>query len=182
MSSSSEQDFDQSIRDFITSFVRTAVAAAPPSQDHDGEEAEAEAIVFTVYATHAGSLVKEGPLPASKAAIEAIPTVTATEGEDCAICLTDYSGVAGEAKELPCRHRYHSDCIMKWLGIHGSCPVCRYEMPVDEEEKRRRDGGDGEWWRVMITVERRTPVSESGRNSSDSVEGSGSSTDYMDID
>ncbi|KAL4568492.1 hypothetical protein LXL04_024105 [Taraxacum kok-saghyz] len=179
MSSSSDQEFDQSLRDFITSFVRTAFATAPPSQYHDGEE---ETLVFTFYSNHPGSLVKEGPLPASKAAIEAIPSVTATEEEDCAICLTDFSGSAGEAKELPCRHRYHSDCIMKWLGIHGSCPVCRYEMPLDEEEKRRRDDDAGEWWRVMITVTSRTPVTEAGQNSSDPLENSGSSTDMMDID
>ncbi|KAI3503318.1 hypothetical protein L1887_31758 [Cichorium endivia] len=176
--SSSQEEFDQSLRDFVTSFIRTVFAATPQLQDYDGEEA----LVFTVYSNFPASLVKEGPLPASKAAIEAIPTVTATEEEDCAICLTDYSCVAGEAKELPCRHRYHSDCIMKWLAIHGTCPVCRYEMPVDEEEKRVRDGGDGVGWRMMITVMSRTPVSEPGRDSSDSMESNGSSTEYMDID
>ncbi|KAI3813221.1 hypothetical protein L1987_17940 [Smallanthus sonchifolius] len=173
MTSSPAPEFDTFIHEFITSHARAIFAAVPPSQDHDG----GEPLVFTVYSNFLGNLGKEGPLPASKSSIDALPTVTVTEEEDCTICLTEY-GAAGEAKELPCKHRYHSDCIMKWLGIHGSCPVCRYEMPVDEEEKQRRDGGVG--WQVMITVTSGTPVNESG--GSDSIESNGQSVEDMDID
>lgn len=85
-------------------------------------------------------LNKEGPAPASKASIEAMPAVKVTEeGTECSICLTEFE-VGGEVKEMPCKHKYHSDCIEKWLGIHGSCPVCRYKMPV--EEKKTEEGGN----------------------------------------
>ncbi|XP_024975579.1 E3 ubiquitin-protein ligase RING1-like [Cynara cardunculus var. scolymus] len=180
MSSSPAPEFDQFLRDFITSFARTRTvsAASTPPPDHDGGGG-GESLVFRVFSIGPGNPVNNGPLPASKSAIEAMPVVTATEEEDCAICLTEY-GDAGEAKEMPCKHRYHSDCIQKWLNIHGSCPVCRYEMPVDEEEKRRRDGGMR--WRVMITVTRQTPAGESNRNSLDSIENNGSLTEDMDID
>ncbi|KAD3641011.1 hypothetical protein E3N88_30234 [Mikania micrantha] len=167
MSSSPAPEFDTFIRNLIASHARTIFAGVPP--------AETQSLFFTVYTNF---IAKEGALPASKSAIEALPTVTVTEEEesDCAICLTEH-GVAGEVKELPCKHRYHSDCIVKWLEIHGSCPVCRYEMPVDEEEKRRRDGGAG--WQVVITVTSGDPVNETG---SDSVESNGQSIENMDID
>ncbi|KAI3462933.1 hypothetical protein Pfo_019596 [Paulownia fortunei] len=93
---------------------------------------------------------KEGPLPASKASIESLPRVQTWEpGLECPICLAEYE-VNGEVevKEMPCGHKFHSGCIDKWLGIHGSCPVCRFSMPV--EEKKKSDEGDGEGWRVHV--------------------------------
>ncbi|KAK4842258.1 hypothetical protein QYF36_018692 [Acer negundo] len=80
---------------------------------------------------------KDGQPPASKASMEAMPSFKIDRemggGGECVICLEEYED--GEmAKEMPCNHRFHDKCIDKWLEIHGSCPVCRYKMPVDEEE------------------------------------------------
>ncbi|XP_047312318.1 E3 ubiquitin-protein ligase MPSR1-like [Impatiens glandulifera] len=90
-------------------------------------------------------LPKSGPLPASKASIDAMPVVEVTEEslEECPICLSEYE-IGGELKEMPCKHRFHMGCIEKWLGMNGSCPVCRYSMPVEtkEEEERGRTVGE----------------------------------------
>ncbi|KAL9307387.1 unnamed protein product [Arabidopsis thaliana] len=87
---------------------------------------------------------EEGRPPASKASIDAMPIVEidGCEGE-CVICLEEWKSEE-TVKEMPCKHRFHGGCIEKWLGFHGSCPVCRYEMPVDGDEigKKRNDGNE----------------------------------------
>ncbi|XP_057493697.1 E3 ubiquitin-protein ligase MPSR1-like [Actinidia eriantha] len=93
-------------------------------------------------------LSKDGQPPASKSSIEAMPTVEIggeDEGSDCVICMEEW-GIGDVAREMPCRHRFHGGCIEKWLGIHGSCPVCRYKMPVDDDDDDlvKKRGGDGE--------------------------------------
>ncbi|KAL7589337.1 hypothetical protein Lser_V15G36203 [Lactuca serriola] len=76
--------------------------------------------------------------PASKAAIEALPTIeiqeihTFTESH-CAVCKDPFE-LQTEAKEMPCKHLYHSDCILPWLSLRNSCPVCRHELPSDNQE------------------------------------------------
>jgi len=46
---------------------------------------------------------------------------------DCSICLMEYK--EGETvKSLPCTHRFHSECIDKWLESHNTCPVCKIQV------------------------------------------------------
>lgn len=99
--------------------------------------------------------VKKGQPPASKSSIEAMPTVETKEGEveeegECAICLDDWEIGRKLVKEMPCKHRFHGDCIEKWLEIHGSCPICRYKMPVEEEEGQKEGGGRGRVEREIL--------------------------------
>ncbi|GFQ02144.1 E3 ubiquitin-protein ligase rnf115 [Phtheirospermum japonicum] len=89
--------------------------------------------------------VEQGPLPATKASIEALPRVRVSDpGLECSICLMEYE-VNGEAevKKMPCNHQFHAGCIDKWLGLHGSCPVCRFSMPVEDNKERYESGGFG---------------------------------------
>ncbi|KAL3631171.1 E3 ubiquitin-protein ligase mpsr1 [Castilleja foliolosa] len=59
---------------------------------------------------------------------------------------------------MPCHHRFCGGCIEKWLRAHGSCPVCRYEMPVEEDEKAgNEEGGEsrgGIWVGFAVGIER----------------------------
>lgn len=45
----------------------------------------------------------------------------------CLICQFQYE--EGETLlELPCKHRFHSDCINQWLSTKDHCPYCRQSI------------------------------------------------------
>ncbi|XP_048235400.1 E3 ubiquitin-protein ligase SIRP1 [Ricinus communis] len=74
-----------------------------------------------------------GTPPAQKEAIEALPTVTIKNTSQCSVCLDDFE-IGTEAKEMPCKHRFHDVCILPWLELHSSCPVCRFQLPAEESK------------------------------------------------
>ncbi|XP_065870614.1 probable E3 ubiquitin-protein ligase RHC2A [Euphorbia lathyris] len=85
--------------------------------------------------------------PASKSAVESMPTVIINESHTsmeshCAVCKEPFE-LEAEAREMPCKHIYHSDCILPWLSLRNSCPVCRHELPGDEDSiNNRRVAGE----------------------------------------
>ncbi|KAJ1688488.1 hypothetical protein LUZ63_019878 [Rhynchospora breviuscula] len=88
-----------------------------------------------------------GTPPAKKEAIEALPCTRIEEVSSCAVCLDDFE-IGTEAKELPCKHNFHASCILPWLDLHSTCPVCRYQMPAEEtkdngESTEEVDGESG---------------------------------------
>lgn len=70
---------------------------------------------------------KYGPPPASKKIIEKLPTIkitksTAEEGiVECAVCKEEFK-IDEELKQIPCKHCFHTDCIMPWLNQVNSLP------------------------------------------------------------
>uniref|UniRef100_A0A2P2KUD9 RING-type E3 ubiquitin transferase n=1 Tax=Rhizophora mucronata TaxID=61149 RepID=A0A2P2KUD9_RHIMU len=114
-----------------------------------------------------------GTPPATKLAIDSLPTIEIAEESldsemnQCAVCKDDFEKGA-EAKQMPCKHIYHKDCLIPWLELHNSCPVCRYELPTDDVDydSRRRatqgnQGNDGSTGNggENRTVERRFSIS-----------------------
>ncbi|XP_039059397.1 probable E3 ubiquitin-protein ligase RHC1A isoform X2 [Hibiscus syriacus] len=84
---------------------------------------------------------RRGVPRAPESTIDAIPAVKITEihlrnNSECLVCKEEFV-VGGEAKELPCKHIYHNDCIVPWLRLHNSCPVCRQELSVSSDEESR---------------------------------------------
>ncbi|XP_028778707.1 probable E3 ubiquitin-protein ligase RHC1A [Neltuma alba] len=74
-----------------------------------------------------------GPPPASHSSIDAMPTIKITRAHlrsdsQCPVCQEKFE-LGTEARQMPCNHIYHSDCIVPWLVRHNSCPVCRIELP-----------------------------------------------------
>lgn len=76
---------------------------------------------------------RRGPLPATRTSIDAMPTIKITQrhlrsDSHCPVCKDRFE-LGSEARQMPCNHIYHSDCIVPWLVQHNSCPVCRQELP-----------------------------------------------------
>ncbi|ONK67488.1 uncharacterized protein A4U43_C05F570 [Asparagus officinalis] len=82
-----------------------------------------------------------GPPPAPQTSIDAMPNVTIGErnlrsgDSHCPICKENFD-LGSKAREMPCKHLYHSDCIVPWLEQHNSCPVCRCGMSSDGGRRR----------------------------------------------
>uniref|UniRef100_A0A0D3CKL6 RING-type E3 ubiquitin transferase n=2 Tax=Brassica oleracea var. oleracea TaxID=109376 RepID=A0A0D3CKL6_BRAOL len=75
-----------------------------------------------------------GTPPATKEAVESLETVMVEEGlVQCTVCLDDFE-IGVEAKEMPCKHKFHSECLLPWLELHSSCPVCRYLLPTGDDD------------------------------------------------
>ncbi|CAI9261181.1 unnamed protein product [Lactuca saligna] len=49
------------------------------------------------------------------------------EEEDCCICLYPYED-GTKLHLLPCNHHFHVKCILKWLKITPTCPLCNHTI------------------------------------------------------
>ncbi|XP_054811901.1 probable E3 ubiquitin-protein ligase RHC1A [Prosopis cineraria] len=88
---------------------------------------------------------RRGPPPASRSSIDAMPTIRITHkllrsDSHCPVCQDKFE-LGSEARQMPCKHIYHSDCIVPWLVQHNSCPVCRQELPPQGLSGNRGSNG-----------------------------------------
>eukprot|EP00262_Sarcandra_glabra_P015407 TRINITY_DN4742_c1_g4_i1.p1 TRINITY_DN4742_c1_g4~~TRINITY_DN4742_c1_g4_i1.p1 ORF type:complete len:321 (+),score=21.96 TRINITY_DN4742_c1_g4_i1:237-1199(+) len=115
-----EDDDEEEDSPFDLQLDRLIHHLSDPDEDHDG---------------------RSRSTPASKSSVESIPTVKitssflASDSVLCAVCKDEFVTDV-EAKQLPCKHIYHFDCILPWLSQHNSCPVCRYRFPTDDPGRR----------------------------------------------
>ncbi|XP_066994087.1 E3 ubiquitin-protein ligase Iruka isoform X2 [Anabrus simplex] len=76
-----------------------------------------------------------GPPPLAKDKIKEIPVVVITEDQvgknlQCSVCWEDFN-LDEPVRKLTCEHVYHENCIIPWLELHGTCPICRKSLGDD---------------------------------------------------
>lgn len=70
-----------------------------------------------------------GPPPLPKEKINEIPTVEICQEQvdknlQCTVCMEDFK-LSEPVRRLSCDHHFHNECIIPWLELHGTCPICR---------------------------------------------------------
>ncbi|KAH0513366.1 E3 ubiquitin-protein ligase RNF181 [Microtus ochrogaster] len=83
------------------------------------------------------------PPPAAKAVVESLSrtVIGSTKAElKCPVCLLEFEEEE-TVIEMPCHHLSHSNCILPWLSKTNSCPLCRHELPTDDDsyEEHKKD-------------------------------------------
>jgi len=81
--------------------------------------------IFIIFSNSAS-----GPSDLTEASVHSFPlervragSVLLGLGQQCCICLRGYKE-RQFIRQLPCRHRFHRDCIDEWLQHrHPTCPI-----------------------------------------------------------
>ncbi|XP_054816955.1 uncharacterized protein LOC129316561 [Prosopis cineraria] len=78
-------------------------------------------------------------VPASKSSIECLEKVRIDEeinerlsNNNCLICLEGFE-VDEEAVRIACSHLFHRICIVNWLQRKHVCPLCRFQLPINDD-------------------------------------------------
>ncbi|XP_076068353.1 E3 ubiquitin-protein ligase RNF115-like isoform X4 [Oratosquilla oratoria] len=88
-----------------------------------------------------------GPPPLPQDKIAQIPTVKITQEQvdksvQCSVCMEDFK-LDEPVRKLRCEHCYHRNCIIPWLELHGTCPVCRTTLQDNDSSCSGATGNSG---------------------------------------
>ncbi|KAI9221853.1 hypothetical protein BC828DRAFT_404554 [Blastocladiella britannica] len=73
-----------------------------------------------------------GPPPTSKAFIAALPRpASVPKDATCPVCTDVLDPAASDLRSLPCNHIFDKECLVPWLQLRNTCPMCRHELPTD---------------------------------------------------
>ncbi|CAH2059330.1 unnamed protein product [Thlaspi arvense] len=98
-------------------------------------DADAEARVVRIRRLTARGLDAE--------TIESFPTFVYSEvktvrigkgGVECAVCLCEFEDDETVRLMPPCCHVFHADCVDVWLSDHSTCPLCRADLLVLQQQ------------------------------------------------
>lgn len=78
-----------------------------------------------------------------------------TEDEDCSICLNT---IENDDSSLTCpykeSHKFHQQCILEWLKINKTCPLCRGKVEISSDNQTLLKPSDSHFRRLLPYVYR----------------------------
>jgi len=106
-------------------------------------------ILMSFDSTHKGNP------PASERAINSLKKIEINKDniqkfneETCNVCLEGY--LEGQLSiKLDCCHCFHDKCIIQWLKMRNTCPVCRHELESNDPNYEKRKHSHRETLRNM---------------------------------
>ena len=45
----------------------------------------------------------------------------------CPVCSEDFQ-LQMQITQMPCSHIFHAPCVLPWLDVKRTCPICRFEL------------------------------------------------------
>ena len=99
----------------------------------------------------------KGNPPASERAIKNLKKIEINEnnihdfdGLACNVCLENFS--EGQiSNQIDCGHYFHEKCIVHWLKMRNTCPVCRHELESNDPNYEKRKHSNREMVRNLHT-------------------------------
>ncbi|KAH8359789.1 hypothetical protein KR093_008886 [Drosophila rubida] len=91
----------------------------------------------TIVTQMLNQMETSGPPPLSSQRINEIPNVKISAEEverkmQCSVCWDDFK-LDETVRKLPCSHLYHENCIVPWLNLHSTCPICRKSLANEDD-------------------------------------------------
>lgn len=126
---------DNVLMDFLQSISGDVDTPQMFFMGNPGDYAWGREGIDTIVTQLLNQMETSGPPPLAKDKIDEIPKVEITSDEvdkklQCSVCWEDFR-LQEIVRKLPCLHIYHENCIVPWLDLHGTCPICRKSLAGD---------------------------------------------------
>ncbi|KAI8368280.1 uncharacterized protein BYT42DRAFT_125030 [Radiomyces spectabilis] len=90
----------------------------------------------------------KGPPPASQRFIQMLPNVPKQQlnsDETCIICKDVLKTSSSKVTQMPCGHYFDQECLVPWLQLHHTCPLCRHEVETEQAAKEEEEEEQRGW-------------------------------------
>lgn len=138
----------QGLDDIISQLMeQTQGSNAPPPASEDVIDKLER---FTLNDKERIEKAKNQDCPTCKDEFLASPTESKADQEGESKGEADDEKQQEELISMPCAHIFHVDCLVPWLRLHGTCPVCRVSIAKPREESSNANnhsnssGNDGQ--------------------------------------